>query len=133
MKKLTYYSFRKLFNDTDYHEKEIIRLYASVKKMDKEILSYYIDWVNTGEYPQITIENFDLKFLIEEYGLEPTNAFLVLSCLKTDPATARYVLLSHPQGISLSQDEKDRLREFAQSRGAYQDAVEGCDTDDIEV
>ena len=133
MKRLSFLAFKKLFENTDYKDKEIIRLYSSVKKMDKEILSYYIDWVNTGEYPDITVENFDLKFLIEEYGLEPTNAFLVLSCLKTDPVTARFALLSHPQGIVISEEEKEKIREYAESVGAYKDEVENCDIDDIEV
>ena len=101
--------------------------------MDHDILSCFISWANSGVYPDIKVANFDLEFLVDEYGLEPVNAFLVLSCLKTDPDTAFYSLLCRPAGSIISQEEKDRIRAFAESRGVYRDAAEDCDLNDIEV
>lgn len=134
MRKLSYLAFRKLIRDEGYSEQEIIKLYKSIKQMDKEVLFYFINWANGAPYPNLTIENIDIPFLVSEYGLHPINAFIVLSWLKEDPLVAKYILLSSPQSESISENEKERLRSFLRSKSVLNEENNLIiDTTDIEV
>lgn len=133
MRKLTYLGFRKIINGKDRSEREIIRLYKSVKKMDKEILIGFIDWVNGAPYPEITVEGFDIPYLVNEYGLNPINAFIVMSWLKEDPQAAKYALYHRPKSEKISASEKEFLRKFLESKGVGVSDDSSDDTGDIEV
>lgn len=133
MKRLTYIGFRRIVSEQDFSEHEIIHLYKAVRRLDKEILNYFIDWANGAPFPDITIENFDFPYLINEYGLNPINAFIVMSWLKEDPRAAKYALYHKPRGEKVSEEEKDHLRAILKSKGVEMSEVSEDDTDDIEV
>ncbi len=141
--KISYNDFNEVFTQNGYSKFEVRNLFSAIKSMDKETRAWVIKWFWRGELPQKEIEGVNAKYLIEQYGLKPINAFIILDWLKSDPQTAKYYLYKHPgklvedsDNIPESENPGESIREeldaFYESKGITPKEAEECDTTDIE-
>lgn len=98
-------------------EAEICHLYGAVKSMDAESRSWVIRWFCTSELPEDEIEGITAKYLIDQCGYKPLNAFIILDWLKTDPQAAKYFVLKIPVTISPSDSIGQEVDELLRQEG----------------
>jgi len=113
--KVSYKDFRSYLRNEGYADSEIKHLFHAVQSMDQESLAWVIKWFHSGAFPDKEIEGVTAKYLIDECGYKPLNAFIILDWLKTDPQAAKYFILKIPSTISPSEtigfDIEKRMKE----------------------
>ena len=65
---------------------------AKIDNFQPSIKACFEKWVEDGTYPDIEIEGFTFRRLIEEQNKTPIAAFLALDWLVRDPDTAKVSL-----------------------------------------
>ena len=129
MARLTFRQFKKYLEKEDFYtSREIRHLFNSVKRMDKESRSWVIAWVETGAYPQKTVEDISVEELVKDFGYKPINAFIAVDWLKHDPQAAKYFIR---KTVASMKDAEQRSSEPAQAPSEVSDEnaeVIGLDT-----
>lgn len=122
MKKLKFNQFSEEMTERyQYSNNDILSLYRTIQRMDRESKGWVITWFFGGGLPQKEVEGVTADYLVYKYGLKPLNALIVLDWLKADPETAKYVLLKNPQDMVISESVKNEMRNFLEEKGALQE------------
>lgn len=101
-----------------YTPKMTERTLKSVKAMDSQVLEWFVDWMETGLYPQTPVEGVTARELLEkaELGLNPVSVFLTLDFLKKDPAGAKYILTQRAEKRDMDEKKMEILYEQIKNR-----------------
>ena len=67
-----------------------------LNKLQPIVLDNFEAWLNEGKIPDIEIEGYSYRILVNDYGMKPVGAFLTLDWLCRDPQKAS---LSLKKGI----------------------------------
>lgn len=113
MKRIKYKDFVSILSEMDYSPADILHLYYEIKKMDPKIRNWFICWVEDGEYPSDRIEGVTVQQLVEEGGMKPINAFIMIDWLNSDPEAAKYAIthLKMPLSIEKANTIPDDMEE----------------------
>lgn len=95
--RVIYKDFYEAFiSDGDYSKYEIKYLFDALKSADKQTRKWFINWFQTGIFPDDEIEGVTAEFLINELKCKPLNAFIILDWLKAEPETAKFFIMKLP-------------------------------------
>lgn len=123
-KKITYNIFKEFMLKNGYTEKEAKHLFTAIKATDKETQQWFFDWFNGKGLPEKNVENVTVGYLVENYGMKPVNAFIVIDWLKHDPQAAKYFMLKIPTEVTIGDKTIKEMKEFLKDKN--------CSTDDTE-
>ena len=80
MSKINYADFEKeMLNGQKYSDRNLRMIFRALSEMDRESRKWYIRFVLTGTYPDVEIEGYTVKDLVEKLNYTNTQAFLVLT------------------------------------------------------
>ena len=68
------------------------KTYAKIEKFQPEIAKAFEQWVNTGAYPELTIEGYTFTYLVNNMNMKPVGAFITLDWLIREPEEAKKAL-----------------------------------------
>lgn len=92
MRRITYREFSRYTLGEGYTPAETLNLYKEMKRLDKQVRRWFIDWFYGGGYPAEVVEGVTVQMLVEEAEMKPLNAFIAVDWLKKDPEAAKYAL-----------------------------------------
>lgn len=82
----------KILKEEGYPSYLIEQTVAKIDNFQPSIKACFVKWVEDGTCPDIEIEGFTFRRLIEEQDKTPIAAFLALDWLVRDPDTAKVSL-----------------------------------------
>lgn len=94
---------------------EAVECIAEVREMAPEILLALKEWVDGEDAPDITINGVSFNKLVNDEGMKPVRAFLMLDWIDREPVEAMAYLASgrlRAPIMELTQEDKDRMAEI---------------------
>lgn len=79
----------RLVTDFGYRRPAAAIVAAEFTKCTQEIQQAITGWWSSGEFPEISVEEFSLHQLIKDHGMKPPAALLTLDWLLVDPVNAK--------------------------------------------
>lgn len=76
----------------DYNVREAASAAAKLSALQPALQEPFEHWWKTGKLPELNVEGFTAQELIEERGMTPPAAILVLDWLLREPTVARLAL-----------------------------------------
>lgn len=70
------------------HEKTILK----IKNFSEQVSSAFKQWIIDNNEPDITIEGYSYKYLVNSMKMQPVGAFITLDWLIRDPVKAKCAL-----------------------------------------
>ena len=117
MSKLSYSDFVKLMlKEGDYSESKIKVMFRALSRMDKESRGWFIKCMVFGIYPDVEIEGFTVKKLMEDFSYTKVQSFLVFDWLKRDPNGAKYYIGKPTHFNAISEKTKQQMREYLKKK-----------------
>ena len=86
----------KLLKEENYPAHMVDVTIGKLNKLQPIVLDNFEAWLNEGKIPDIEIEGYSYRILVNDYGMKPVGAFLTLDWLCRDPQKAS---LSLKKGI----------------------------------
>ena len=86
----------KLLKEENYPTHMVDVTIEKLNKLQPIVLDNFEAWLNEGIIPDIEIEGYSYRVLVNDYGMKPVGAFLTLDWLCRDPQKAS---LSLKKGI----------------------------------
>ncbi len=86
----------KLLEEENYSAHMVETTIAKLDKLQPIIADSFESWLNEGKFPNIEVEGYSYRVLVDDYGMKPVGAFLTLDWLCRNPQKA---LLSLQKGI----------------------------------
>ena len=86
----------KLLKEENYPAHMVDVTIGKLNKLQPIVLDNFEAWLNEGIIPDIEIEGYSYRVLVNDYGMKPVGAFLTLDWLCRDPQKAS---LSLKKGI----------------------------------
>ncbi len=86
----------KLLKEENYPAHMVDATIGKLNKLQPIVLDNFEAWLNEGKIPDIEIEGYSYRILVNDYGMKPVGAFLTLDWLCRDPQKAS---LSLKKGI----------------------------------
>ena len=74
-----------------------------INKMDPQLQNDLLRWDKIGDYPDREIEGFTVSGLVENVGMHPIGAFLMMDWLLREPDEAKYALAQPLTKLEISQ------------------------------
>lgn len=131
--KVKYREFYQYLSGNGCKDSEIRHLYGAVKAMDRESRQWFLVWFNRGIYPSRKVEGVTVKYLVEECGFQPVNAFIIIDWLKSDPDAAKYFVMKRSSTIPPGDEIGAEVEAILEREGRkLSDAPEGADLTDME-
>ena len=119
--KVTFSEYKEYMQGDGYAEREITRIFRAFKAMDGQSRSWLVWWIVARRLPKDEIEGITARYLIEERGFKPVNAFIIMDWLKTEPETAKYFLLKTETDANIGEKavrELEKLMPAVQTQSA---------------
>lgn len=82
-----------------------------IEKMDPQLQNDLLRWDKIGDYPDREIEGFTVAGLVENAGMHPIGAFLMMDWLLREPDEAKYALAQPLTKLEISQAALARIAE----------------------
>lgn len=82
-----------------------------IEKMDPQLQNDLLRWDKIGDFPNREIEGFTVAGLVENVGMHPIGAFLVLDWLLREPDEAKCVLAQPLTKLEISQAALTQIAE----------------------
>lgn len=92
MNKVNKEEFFDLMENEGYTADELKHLFHVICCMDRKVRRWVLGWLRGEGYPRDRIEGVTVMELVENQGLKPLNAFIVMDWLIKDPDAAKYSL-----------------------------------------
>ncbi|HPF88281.1 MAG TPA: hypothetical protein PK537_09555 [Candidatus Limiplasma sp.] len=126
--KITFREFQVHMQGFGYSDNEIKHLFGAVKALDSETRGWMIRWFWDGEFPTKEIEGVTFRYLVNDFGYKPLNAFIVLDWLKSNPDAAKYFVLLKPADTPPGEKVGNEMVEILKQNGRtptplYQDDI----------
>lgn len=115
-RKITYKEFYRSMKEDGLSDSEIKNLFISVQEASASARAWVIEWFFGGGYPKEQVEGITATFLIEEYGMNPINAFLTLNWLQEDPQAAKYFLVKKHVAPMITDAVEEKMLAFLDGR-----------------
>lgn len=113
MKIITYIKLYRHLRDNDGLKPwEAVECISEVREMAPEILMALKEWADGDPIPDITIHGVSFSKLVNDEGMRPIRAFLMLDWIYREPEEAMSYLASgrlRAPIMELTQEEKDRM------------------------
>lgn len=82
----------KLLQEENYPAHLLKTTIAKLNRLQPKVADSFESWLNEGILPNIEIEGYSYRILVNEYGMKPVGAFLTLDWLCRDPQKASFSL-----------------------------------------
>lgn len=82
-----------------------------IEKMDPQLQNDLLRWDKIGDLPDREIEGFTVAGLVENLGMHPIGAFLMMDWLLREPDEAKYALAQPVTKLEISQAVLKRIAE----------------------
>ena len=105
---------------------EAVECISEVREMAPEILSVLKEWADGDDAPDITINGVSFNQLVNEEGMKPIRAFLMLDWLYREPMKAMNYLASGRIRSVIqepSKEERHKLEEIIQNLKSTNDNI----------
>ena len=79
----------KLLQEEGYPEFMMDSTVEKLKNLQPEVAHEFSQWIDSKKTPEIEIQGFSYKSLVEDFGMKPVGAFLTLNWLVVDPVEAK--------------------------------------------
>ena len=86
-----------------------------IERMDPQLQQELLRWDKIGDFPDREVEGFTVSGLVENAGLHPIGAFLMMDWLLREPNEAKYALA---QPLTRLEIDKTVLTRIAESEEA---------------
>ncbi|HAQ37888.1 MAG TPA: hypothetical protein DCQ58_05205 [Saprospirales bacterium] len=76
----------------NYQKNMVERTVKKILRFESETKALFDDWLEYGNEPEITVENYTYRMLIDTFEMKPIGAFITLNWLIIEPETAKAAL-----------------------------------------
>ncbi len=118
-----------------YNENKAVHTIQALRKTDPKILSAFVSWFLTGEFPKKPLFGVNVKALSESRKLDPIVTFLTVDWVAREPKEAKQAL-SHPHDTIDTKGISEELDKYMKDKGwkiPEPPILEPEDTSDIVV
>ena len=100
-----------LLKRNGYTDAEAASAAPKIERMDAQLRNDLLRWDKIGDYPDREVEGFTVAGLVENTGMHPVGAFLMLDWLLREPDEAKYALAQPLTKLEISQTTLTRIAE----------------------
>ncbi len=80
-----------LIDDFDMQMSHINETIEQIQGFNENLLSLFYEFLEDGNFPNITVEGYNSNDLVKKYNLTEIGAFMMLDWLQKDPEEAKYL------------------------------------------
>lgn len=100
-----------LLKKNGYTDATITTAASKIEKMDPQLQEALVRWDRIGALPDRVIEGFTVAGLMENAGMHPIGAFLMMDWLLREPDEAKYALAQPVDKLEISQEIVNKIEE----------------------
>ena len=100
-----------LLRRNGYSGADLASAAPKIERMEPQLQQDLLRWEKIGDFPDREIEGFTVAGLVENVGLHPIGAFLMMDWLLREPDEAKYALAQSLTTLEIDETGQTRIEE----------------------